>query len=261
VCAAAASLLGLLVDDLYSGDAATAEMLRGYDAVALVVVVPALAVALRPARRGSLAGRLTIASLLAYLAYTYAYYVLGAGPDGPLLLSAAVFTGSLVGLALSLASLDAAGFAAGFSTRTPVRAVAAVLGTLAAALGGMWVAACVAYAVTGEVPAGSALVETDTVVLLGIALDLAVLVPLYAAAAVLLWRHRPWGYVLATVALVAGLLHQVSYLVALLFQDAAGVPGAVAFDPVEPVILILYAGAGLALLAGRSPRRTPAGDR
>ncbi len=110
---------------------------------------------------------------------------------------------------------------------------------------------------SGKVPAGSSLVKSVSVVHLGIVLDLTVLVPLYSAAAVLLWRHRPWGYVLATVALASGLLHQVSYLVAVRFQDAAGVPGAVAFDPVEPVILLLHAGAVLALLTGRATRPTP----
>lgn len=41
--ATAASVAGLLVDDVYTGDAAVAEMLRGYDLVTLVLAVPALA--------------------------------------------------------------------------------------------------------------------------------------------------------------------------------------------------------------------------
>lgn len=44
---------------------------------------------------------------------------------------------------------------------------------------------------SGKVPAGSSLVKSVSVVHLGIVLDLTVLVPLYSAAAVLLWRHRP----------------------------------------------------------------------
>ena len=56
-----------------------------------------------------------------------------------------------------------------------------------------------------------------------------------------------WGFVLAAVALVAGILHQVSYLVALVFQYTAEVPGSVAMDPVEPLILLLY-GVATALL-------------
>ena len=62
---------------------------------------------------------------------------------------------------------------------------------------------------------GSALVESDVVVQLGLALDLTLLVPAYAVAAALLWRRVATGYVLATVLLIAGTLHQVSYMVAL----------------------------------------------
>lgn len=254
-CALAASLLGLLLDDAYVGDVATAAIFRGYDTVTLTVVLPALLVTWGKARGGSEWARLIMASLLLYLAYTYAYYLFGTGFNDLLLLHTLVFSGSLAGLILSLVCLDTAELAAGFSARTPARAVAAVLAVLAVALGGMWLAVCVNYLVTGSLPTGSALVETDTVVHLGIVLDLTVLVPLYAVAAVLLWRRRPWGFVLATLVLVSGVLHQVSYLVALIAQTSARVPGAVTFDPVEPVILLLYVAATVGLLAGR---RAPA---
>jgi hypothetical protein len=47
----------------------------------------------------------------------------------------------------------------------------------------------------------------------------------------------------------------VSYQAALLFQSAAEVPGAVAFDPGEPVVALLYVVAGVLLLRGKIPRR------
>ena len=56
----------------------------------------------------------------------------------------------------------------------------------------MWVYHSVRFAVTGDLPAGSFLVEPDTVVHLGFVLDLALLVPAYALAAVLLWRRSGW---------------------------------------------------------------------
>jgi hypothetical protein len=258
VCALVASLLGLLLDEVYVGDVATAAMLRGYDVVTLIVVVPALFLAWVRARGGSEWARLIMASLLLYLAYTYAYYLFGTGFNDLLLLHTVVFSGSLAALILSLVSLDPDRLVVGFSTRTPVRAVATVLGVLAVALGGMWLAVCVNYLLSESPPTGSALVETDTVVKLGIVLDLTVLVPLYLVAAVLLWRRRPWGFVLATLVLVSGVLHQVSYLVALIAQKLAGVPDAVAFDPLEPAILLLYVAATVGLLAGR--RRVPASN-
>jgi hypothetical protein len=56
------------------------------------------------------------------------------------------------------------------------------------------------------------------------------------------------------VLLIAGTLHQVSYMVALLFQSTAGVPGAVAFNPFEPVIAALYLTATIAMLIAAGPR-------
>jgi len=83
---------------------------------------------------------------------------------------------------------------------------------------------------------------------LGYVLDLVVLVPSYAAAAVLLWRRAPWRYVLGTVLLASGVGSQLDYMTALAFQTAAGVPGATAVDPAEPLITAaMLAGAGALL--------------
>jgi hypothetical protein len=83
---------------------------------------------------------------------------------------------------------------------------------------------------------------------LGGVLDLSLLVPAYTLAAILLWRRDAWGYLLATMMLVSGAIHQISYLAAMVFQDSAGIPGA-AFDPVEPVVALLFLTAATLLLA------------
>jgi hypothetical protein len=247
--ALAASLAGLFIDGVYTGAVSTAEMLRGYDLVTAVVAVPGLAVAATLGRRGSMLGRLVTTSLIAYFVYTYAYYLFGTGFNDLFLLHAAVFSVSMWALVLTIAELDVAVVAARLR-RTRGRIVAGILGVLTVALAAMWIYFAANNAVTGEVPAGSRLVETDTIVRLGIALDLTLLVPVYAVAAALLWRRAGWGYVLAAIAVFAGVLHQVSYIVAMLFQSAAHVPGAVAFDSAEPVILVLYLVAAALLLRG-----------
>jgi hypothetical protein len=253
VLALLASLAGLLTDGAYGEPGSTAEMLHGYDLVTLVLVVPALVLSQLQTRCGSDRAQLIWVGMLAYLVYTYAYYLFGTPFNDLFLLHAAVFSSSLFALVLTV-SLDVPGVAARFSPRTPRRIVGVVLALLAAALGGLWIYASVRFITTGEPPVGSALVEPDVVVQLGLALDLTLLVPAYALAAVLLWRRIATGYVLATVLLIAGTLHQVSYMVALLFQSAAGVPGAVAFDPFEPVIAALYLTATVPLLVAAGPR-------
>ena len=246
----AASLAGLFVKDVYVGAEPTAAMLRSYDLVHLVLVVPALAPTTVVARRGSPLARLALAALAAYITYTYAYYLFGTGFNDLFLLHTAVFGAALWLLVLTLASVDAAKLASRFGTRTRTRTIAGVLAMLAVALCGLWVYWAMDNAVTGEVPPGSQLVETDLLVHLGMALDLALLVPLYAAAAALLWRRSPWGYVLAGLAVPPGILHQVTYLVAMPFQVAADVPGAVSTDPGEPIIVLLYLTAATLLLLG-----------
>ena len=252
-----AALAGLLVDGVYTGAASTAQILRGYDVATAVLVVPALSVAAGYLRRGSRSGRLVCAGLLADLVYGYAFYVFGTGFNDLFLLHVAVFSVCLTALMLTLAGADLAAVAERLHAAARVWPAAAALALLAASLGGMWISAAVVNAVNGTVPAGSRLVETTTVVHLGMTLDLAVQVPLYAAAAVLLWRRSAWGYVLAFVALLSGIPEQVSYLVGMPMQVLAGVPGAVAFDPLEPVILAVYALGLVMLLVDTRPAREP----
>lgn len=251
-----ASLAGLLVDDIYAGSAATAEMFRAYDLVTAVFVVPSLLVSAFSARRGSAVAAVVAAGLETALAYTYAAYLFGTGFNDLFLLHVGAFTACLGALVMSLVSLDVGVFASRFSPRTRVRTAASMLGALALGLGGMWVCLALDNAITGDVPAGSRLVETDTVVRLGMALDLALLVPLYAVAAALLWRRAAWGYVLAALAVVSGLVHQVGYLVAMPFQVAADIPGSVSFDPGEPFVVLAYFAAGVLLVAGIQRDRT-----
>lgn len=248
---------GLLVDGAYAGDVATAAMLRGYDLVTLAVAMPLLVLGLRAARHGGLGGLAVTASLLAYTAYTYAYYAFGTGFNDLFLLHVAVLAVSSAGLLLCLVGADVGRFRRAGHDHVPSRTSAALLGLLSLSLGGMWTYHAVANAVTGEVPVGSSLVETDLLVHLGMALDLVVLVPLYGVAAVLVWRRTGWGYLLAALAAVAGVLHQVSYVVALPVQVAADVPGAVGFDPVEPVIVAVYVTLVVLVLGGliRGDRR------
>lgn len=250
VLALSAALAGLVVDGVYTGARSTAEILRGDDVVTAVLVAPLLVTAAAWARRGSLLGRLVTAGLLADLVYSYAFYVFGTGFNDLFLLHVAVFSTSLTALVLVVAGIDVAAAAERFRAVRHRREVAVTLGILAVSLAGMWISAAVANAVNGSVPEGSRLVETTAIVHLSLVLDLAVQVPLYGAAAVLIWQQNVWGYVAAFVALVSGIPEQVSYMVGMPMQVAAGVPGAVSFDTLEPVILAVYVAGSALLLIG-----------
>jgi hypothetical protein len=250
---AVAATGGLLWPEVYRESAPMVALLRGYDLVTLVVAVPALVIALLPALRNSLRARLVWLGVLGYGLYTYATYLFGTGFNAFFLLHVAIFTLSLYALVLGLWRLDASRIRDRFHVRTPVRWIAGFLGFLAVALGGMWVFYSVRFAVTGAPPAESAMVSPVSLLHLGYALDLALLVPWYLVTAVLLWRRAGFGYVFAGIALVSGTLQQLQYLVVLPMQAAAGIPGATAFDSGELPIAVGYLVAAVALLSGTRP--------
>jgi hypothetical protein len=123
-----ASLLGLVVQGVYAGPASVAEMLRGYDLVTFLVAVPVMVLAQRRAWRGSDRAWLVWAGMLAYLAYTYAYHLFGTSFNDLFLLQATVFGASVIALVLTLMALDVPAVGAGFTSGTPRRLVAVVLG-------------------------------------------------------------------------------------------------------------------------------------
>jgi hypothetical protein len=115
-----------------------------------------------------------------------------------------------------------------------------VLMLVGAGLAGMWVFYSLRFAFTGALPDESELLLPIQAVHLAYALDLTFFAPMCVLASILLWRRHPWGFVLATAVLVFGTLYQVNYVVALVFQAMAGIPGARGFDPAEPVVVGVF---------------------
>jgi hypothetical protein len=240
---------GLFVGGAYRDPAAVTAMYRGYDLVALAIIAPALAVMLLPALRRSARAQLVWMGLLGYSVYHSAMYVFGTTFNKLFLVHVAVFSVAVFALGITLAKLNTLAIAHRFADRTPVRLVSGILLFLTATLALFWTFPSLLFAFGGDLPReGSKLVVPIAITHLGWALDLSVLVPAYAIAGILLWRRAPWGYVLAAVVLTAGVLQQLDYMSALIFQANAHVPGASAFDPIEPFITTAYlAGAGVLL--------------
>lgn len=253
---AVSSLAGLLVDGLYRESPEVVAIFRGYDLATLVAAVPLLAITLIPPLRASSRARLVTAGVLVFVVYDYAYYVFGTAFNDLFLLHVAVFSTALFALILTVLSLSGTDITTWLPGRSSARAVAVILGLLAVSLAGLWVSGALGFAFNGTMPDdGNALISPIELTHLGYAMDLALLVPTYALAAVWLWRRRPGGHVLGAVVLIGGALTQVTYVAGLVFQSRADVPGAVTFDPFAPVIFGLYVlGAALLLkdIRGRS---------
>ena len=235
---AIAAATGLVVGDLYRDSEDLRHMLRGHDAVILFVVLPLLAWTSRAQRR-HVRARMVWLGCLTFATYNYAVYVLGTEFNDLFLMHVAILEASSVALVLGLVATSPACLPS--PSRRDARVAAAFLLFLAGGLAAMWIFNAVRFAINGQTPSESELVLPVASIHLGYALDLLLIVPAYATAALLLWRRSVWGSVIGAAVLSGGLLQQLTYMAALVFQHRAGVPGSTAFDPGEPVVVISYA--------------------
>lgn len=195
---AIASLGGLLLPNLYRDTEFYRLVWQNNDWVTLVLVVPALFIAIRRTDRGSRRAHLIWLGLLVYLFYNYAFYLFGAAFNWFFLMYVAIFALSVYALALGLWHLDTDTLSHWFEEKTPVRWIAAFLVAIALPLIIVEAGQCINFIFTGRPPASPSLI---------FALDLSFVVPNMMLGAVLLWRRQAWGYVLAALMLVKGITY------------------------------------------------------
>lgn len=222
------------------------------DFVTLTLSVPLLAVATWLARRGSLRGSLLLTGTLGYFLYTYLQMSVNTAYNPLFLVYVAILALSLYAFALSMLNIDSATLPQRFSERTPRRAIAGVL----FAAGGFLLLAWLGRILPTLNARTVALENTTTMVIQ--AMDLGLILPLTFVAGLLLLRRRPWGYLLASVAVMKMLTLGASV-------SAMAVNMALQGLPVTAIELVMFPGLTLAnlivavlLLGSIQPERAPA---
>jgi hypothetical protein len=245
------SALGLFLP----GEYRDAEWIRatwfGNDWVTLALAVPLLVIALWATRRGSVRGLLLWLGVLGYATYNYAYYLLGAALNVFFLLYVVTVMVAAVTLIAMLLRLDVDALAAAFSPRTPVRVTGGYLVFVAAGLTVVWVGMWAAYAFAGRPTP----VEPEAFRLVA-ALDLTLLVSTLALGGTLLWRRRPWGYVVAPLAAVLGALYLLVLSVNSVVAISRGLAEAPGELPMWGPLAVLTSAAAVTLVAFAA-RREP----
>lgn len=223
VLAVAASAGGLVWPGLYRDNGFVRAAWMGFDLTTLCVGLPVLATSMRLAARGSLRALLVWLGLLDYLTYGYAYYLVGAAFNELFLVYAGIVVSSSMALVFALVNLDAR--TVGTTTaRRYDRWVAGYMWFVAGGLSTVYVAQSVAFVTSGTMPAIVSVTGHPTSVVF--ALDLTLVVPPLAIAAVLLWRGHAWGRIVGAIVNVKGAIYTcslgVSSLIALRngFADA-----------------------------------------
>lgn len=200
VLAAAASAGGLFFPGLYRDNALIVNAWRGNDFVTLAVAVPGLMVSMMLALRGSLRAQLIWAGILGYMVYNYIFYLYGAAFNVFFLAYVLLFTLSMYAMILVMVKLDVPSLHMQFSSRTPARCIGGFMVFFAALLGCMWISMSLSFIFTGVVP--QPILQTGHPTGVVFATDLSLLVPAMALGGVLLFRRRPFGYILAAIVLI-----------------------------------------------------------
>lgn len=242
---ALASALGLLFPGLYRDPDWVMAAWFGNDVVTLMVAVPLLVAGLVMSRRGSRTGELLVYASFAYAIYGYAYYLFGASLNALLPVYVALVVVPLLGLAVGLGTLDAAALASEFGARTPRRLAAGYMVFIGAGLGMAWLAQWAAYVFGGTEPS----VGVDAFGTIA-ALDLSLIIPFMVLGGVLLWRGRPWGYVLGAIYTVKGASYTLALTAGSVVGAARGVEGTLEQIPIWGAMSVLGAVAAVTLLRG-----------
>jgi hypothetical protein len=245
---------GLWVPDLYRDPSVVVAATRGTDLIAVIVIAPLLAWSTWASARGEVTATLVWLGVLAYSTYVSAFAVFGLAFNDVFLAHLAMFALSVYGLVFAVVAVDGRQLVLHFGARTPARMVATLLLMMAVAMVWSWGLNIIRWSLTGELPTEAFPMPLDRVHL-GYVMDVAVLAPAAVISALLLWRRRPWGYVLGTVVMTAVALVQIAYLSMQAFMWAAGVPGVAAVDVAYlPFIAIMVLAAAVMLRSARRRR-------
>jgi hypothetical protein len=196
------SLTGLIFQTQYRDTDWIRAAWFANDWVTIAVAVPLLVAGLIRAASGSTRGTLLWLGAVSYAVYNYAYYMLGAALNAFFLVYVAAFVIAVITLILALTRLAIAELAHCFGSSTPARLAGGYLATTGMGLGTVWTVMWTAHVITGW----STPVPTEAFRLVA-ALDLSLMVPPLVAGGILLWRRRPWGYVIAALAGIQAALY------------------------------------------------------
>lgn len=173
----------------YDAAATTYPSFLGQDAITLTLGVPMLAASAWAGRHGSTRALFCWIGLLFYVAYAYAFYVLGAPVTWLFPVYIVIVSLGMYGALALLFALDLPALEARAGPRLPRRTVAAYFVATATFFAGLWLMLVASRLAAGDAP--------DMVVRTVVAIDGIVLLPLLFFGGLWLWRRTALGLALA----------------------------------------------------------------
>ncbi|PKL14093.1 MAG: hypothetical protein CVV52_03220 [Spirochaetae bacterium HGW-Spirochaetae-8] len=212
----------------------SAAQMQANDLLSLILAAPALIVSHALARKGSLRARLLQSGLLGFVVYTYLTMCVGAAYNPLFLIYTALFGTSLFALILSFQTIDISTLPEAFSDRIPRKTIAAILLAATVFIALAWLGLISSTLRPGSIPP----LENTTSLFIQ-ALDLGLIVPTCATTAVLLFKRRAWGYLLAAIGLVKFVTLGLAVTLMVISMHRAGVSTAPMLAIMFPILTAL----------------------
>ncbi|WP_455449788.1 hypothetical protein [Natrinema thermotolerans] len=194
-----ATSVGLFVPNFYRDHPVLLPQIYGQDLLTLVVGVPALAISLYYANRGSLRGYVIWLGVTGYLLYTYASYAFMTAFNELYLVYTTLLWLTLFTFVGGMVRLDAATLK-GDLGKASVRPYVAFQLLLAVLVSLLWLSEILPATLERTSPLAIAEAELPTAVIYS--LDLGIIVPAFVLTAYWLWNRRAWAYAFTAVLLV-----------------------------------------------------------
>jgi hypothetical protein len=238
VVAAIAAAGTALVPGVLRGTAVMNGSARGTALVVLVIAVPALALAMWFAARGSARAQIVWLGAAGYILYNSTLFLFATPFNQLFLLYVAMMSLGIWSIAMVIRGVGVESFRARFSPSLPVRPIAVYLLAIVALNFLAWMRNVVPGVLSTSSPSFLNGTGMPTSVLY--VQDLGFWLPLMAVAAVWLWRRQAWGYVAAGVLMVMYEIEAIGVAVDQWMGSAADPASTVASSAAVPMFAVIF---------------------
>lgn len=232
-----ASSVGLFLKSIYARETMSWSVQTFGQDIANLVAAVALLLAAYGVSKGSVKALLVWMGVLLALLYAYVIYAFDIHFNSLFLVYVAIIGLSFYTLVSSVMHLHLDRLQPYFAANTTARPVSVFLLLLAVLFSLLWLGEDIPALVTGKIPPGvteSGLLTNPVHVL-----DLALLLPAMIITAILLWRRKLLGYLLAIPLLVFSILTGLGILAAFLTMSSQGLPTSLGVELFFTVIIVV----------------------
>lgn len=201
-----ASLGGLLLPNVYNDSPTFVLIWKSNDLITLVVAIPILILSIVSWYRHHLLKSLLVwYSILWYLIYNYSYYVFGAAFNDLYLIHLFIYTISIGAILLALTSFPISDLNLLIKAKFKRKIVISQLLFVAIGLTIIYVMQSLAYVLSDTLPA--IIIASGHVTSVVFTIDFSMVVLFFVLGAILLIKKNPWGYLIAFLGNLKGVIY------------------------------------------------------